>query len=114
MNTQGVRGMAGMREGNCRDAWRELQGCVRGMALPFKKALFRIFFSYNLALSEKKCNFVGDIQLKEKIMATLTDVDAETMRQRLVVKESLTQAFKELRAAEASGAGLPDARKIFK
>ena len=74
----------------------------------------RIFFSYNLALSEKKCNFVGDIQLKEKIMATLTDVDAEAMRQRLVVKESLTQAFKELRAAEASGAELPDARKIFK
>lgn len=26
-------------------------------------------------------------------MATLTDVDAEAMRQRLVVKESLTQAF---------------------
>ena len=42
------------------------------------------------------------------------DVDAEAMRQRLVVKESLTQAFKELRAAEASGAKLPDARKIFK
>lgn len=74
----------------------------------------RIFSRYNLALSEKKCNFVGDIQLKEKIMATLTDVDAEAMRQRLVVKESLTQAFKELRAAEASGAKLPDARKIFK
>ena len=74
----------------------------------------RIFFRYNLALSEKKCNFVGDIQLKEKIMATLTDVDTEAMRQRLVVKESLTQAFKELRAAEASGAKLPDARKIFK
>ena len=35
-------------------------------------------------------------------MATLTDVDAEAMRQRLVVKESLTQAFNELRAAEAS------------
>lgn len=50
----------------------------------------------------------------EKIMATLTDVDAEAMRQRLVVKESLTQAFKELRAAEASGAELPDARKLFK
>lgn len=28
-------------------------------------------------------------------MATLTDVDTEAMRQRLVVKESLTQAFKE-------------------
>ena len=28
-------------------------------------------------------------------MATLTDVDAEAMRQRLVVKESLTQAFKK-------------------
>ncbi len=47
-------------------------------------------------------------------MATLTDVDTEAMRQRLVVKESLTQAFKELRAAEVSGAELPDARKLFK
>ena len=47
-------------------------------------------------------------------MATLTDVDAEAMRQRLVVKESLRQAFKELCAAEASGAELPDARKLFK
>ena len=46
-------------------------------------------------------------------MATLTDVDTEAMRQRLVVKESLTQAFKELRAAEVS-AELPDARKLFK
>lgn len=47
-------------------------------------------------------------------MTTLTDVDAEAMRQRLVVKENLTQAFKELRAAEVSGAELPDARKLFK
>ena len=47
-------------------------------------------------------------------MATLSDVDAEAMRQRLVVKESLTQAFNELHAAEASGAELPDARKLFK
>ena len=46
-------------------------------------------------------------------MATLTDVDTEAIRQRLV-EESLTQAFKELRAAEASGAELPDARKLFK
>lgn len=42
------------------------------------------------------------------------DVDAEAMRQRLVVKESLTQAFKELREAEVSGAELPDARNLFK
>ena len=34
-------------------------------------------------------------------MATLTDVDAEAMRQRLVVKESLTQAFKELQIGRA-------------
>lgn len=96
----GVKGIAGMCEGE----WPYL----------FKKLFLRIFFRYNLALSEKKCNFVGDILLKEKIMATLTDVDAEAMRQRLVVKESLTQAFKELRAAEASEAELPDARKLFK
>lgn len=84
------------------------------MPYPFKKLFLRIFIRYNLALSEKKCNFVGDILLKEKIMATLTDVDEEAMRQRLVVKESLTQAFKELHAAEASGGELPDARKLFK
>lgn len=47
-------------------------------------------------------------------MATLTDVDTEAIRQRLVVKESLTQAFKELHAEEASEAELPDARKLFK
>lgn len=47
-------------------------------------------------------------------MATLTDVDAEAMRQRLVVKESLTQAFKELREAEVSGVELSDARNLFK
>ena len=47
-------------------------------------------------------------------MATLTDVDAEAMKQRLVVKESLTQAFKELREAEVSGAALSDARNLFK
>ena len=31
------------------------------MALLFKKLFLRIFFRYNLALSEEKCNFVGDI-----------------------------------------------------
>ncbi len=41
-------------------------------------------------------------------MATLT-IDNQ-----MVVKESLTQAFKELREAEASGAELPDARNLFK
>lgn len=41
-------------------------------------------------------------------------VDAETMRQKLVVKESLTQAFRELKEAETSGVELPDARKLFK
>ena len=46
-------------------------------------------------------------------MATLTKKNAEAMRQILVVKESLTQAFKDLRAAEASGAEFPDALKLF-
>ncbi len=41
------------------------------------------------------------------------DVDAETMRQQLVVKKSLTQAFKELADAEKNGIELPDARKLF-
>lgn len=41
-------------------------------------------------------------------------VDAEIMRQKLVVKESLTQAFRELKEAENSGVELPDARNLFK
>lgn len=47
-------------------------------------------------------------------MATLTDINTEAMRQRLVVKESLCQAFKELREAEASEVKLPDVRNLFK
>ena len=41
-------------------------------------------------------------------------VAAETMRQKMLVKESLTQAFKELREAEEAGVELPDARNLFK
>ncbi len=41
-------------------------------------------------------------------MATLT-IDNQ-----MVVKESLEQAFRELREAEASGVKLPDARNLFK
>lgn len=41
-------------------------------------------------------------------MATLA-IDSQ-----MVVKESLSQAFKELREAEASGVKLPDARNLFK
>ena len=43
-----------MREGNGRDAGREWPYLL-------KKLFLRIFFRYNLALSEKKRNFVGDI-----------------------------------------------------
>ncbi|HCE48267.1 MAG TPA: hypothetical protein DEQ84_06425 [Prevotellaceae bacterium] len=42
------------------------------------------------------------------------DVEAETTRQQLVVKQSLTQAFKELADAEKNGVELPDARNLFK
>lgn len=41
-------------------------------------------------------------------------MDAETVRQELIVKESLTRAFKELHEAEEAGKDLPDARKLFK
>ena len=41
-------------------------------------------------------------------------VDAETMRQKMLVKDSLTRAFKELREAEEKGIELPDARNLFK
>lgn len=42
------------------------------------------------------------------------EVDAEAVRNRLVVKQSLTQAFKELAEAEKSGVELPNARNLFK
>ena len=42
------------------------------------------------------------------------DVHAETLRQQLMVKESLTQAFEELKEAERTGRKLPDAHNLFK
>lgn len=42
------------------------------------------------------------------------DIHAETMRQQLIVKESLTQAFKELKEVQESGRELPDAHDLFK
>lgn len=42
------------------------------------------------------------------------DVHAEAIRQQLLVKESLTQAFKELKEAEQTGKELPDAHDLFK
>lgn len=42
------------------------------------------------------------------------DVEAETIRQQLVVKKSLTQAFNEMADAEKNGVELPDARSLFK
>ena len=65
----------------------------------------------------------------QKIMQNLMDIgvvtedfmplgistsEAAVLAYQMVVKESLTQAFKELREAEASGAELPDARNLFK
>ena len=46
--------------------------------------------------------------IKGEVVATLT-IDNQ-----MVVKESLKQAFRELREAEASGVKLPDARNLFK
>ena len=42
------------------------------------------------------------------------EVDAKAMHNKLVVKQSLTQAFKELAEAEESGFELPNARNLFK
>ena len=42
------------------------------------------------------------------------DVEAKAIHQQLVVKQSLTQAFKELAEAEKNGVELPDARNLFK
>ncbi|MCW4129151.1 hypothetical protein ONT16_13020 [Prevotella copri] len=42
------------------------------------------------------------------------EVDAETMHNQMLVKQSLTQAFKELADAEQSGIELPNARNLFK
>lgn len=42
------------------------------------------------------------------------DIDAKAMHNKMVVKQSLTQAFKELSDAESSGVELPNARNLFK
>ena len=42
------------------------------------------------------------------------EVDAEAIHNQMVVKQSLTQAFKELAEAEQSGIELPNARSLFK
>ena len=42
------------------------------------------------------------------------EVDAEAIHNQMVVKQSLTQAFKELADAEQSGIELPNARNLFK
>ena len=42
------------------------------------------------------------------------EVDAEAIHNQMVVKQSLTQAFKELAEAEQSGTELPNARNLFK
>lgn len=42
------------------------------------------------------------------------EVDAKTMHNKLVVKHSLTQAFKELALAEENDVELPDAHNLFK
>lgn len=52
--------------------------------------------------------FCGRFLIKGEVVATLT-IDNQ-----MVVKESLKQAFRELREAEASGVKLPDARNLFK
>ena len=42
------------------------------------------------------------------------DVESATLRQQLEVKQSLTQAFRELNAAEKSNSELPNARDLFR
>ena len=42
------------------------------------------------------------------------DVEAETMRQKVMLKESVTRAFCELREAQQTGRELPNARDLFK
>lgn len=42
------------------------------------------------------------------------EVDAKVMRNKMIVKQSLTQAFEELAEAEKSGMELPNARNLFK
>ena len=42
------------------------------------------------------------------------DFEAETLRQQLEVKQSLTQAFREMKAADMSKSELPNARDLFR
>lgn len=43
----------------------------------------------------------------------MDDIQAEQTRRRLVVKQSLEEALKELKEAEDSGMELPDAKSLF-
>lgn len=42
------------------------------------------------------------------------EVETETLRQEILVKQSLTRAFRELNEAEEKGVKLPDAHDLFK
>ena len=42
------------------------------------------------------------------------DVEAATLRQQLELKQSLTQAFREMKAADMSNSELPNARDLFR
>ena len=48
----------------------------------------------------------------EKLMQE--DAEAEAIRNKMIVKQSLTQAFEELADNEQSGTELPDAHNLFK
>ena len=43
----------------------------------------------------------------------LDDIQAENMRRRLAVKQSIEEAIKELKESQTSGQELPDARSLF-
>ena len=78
----------------------------------------------SLVVSRKKRNFGGKVKcfLKKKVMSAVVInnisvsllEDAETIHNQMSIKQSLTQAFKELADAEQSGIELPNSRNGLK
>ena len=52
--------------------------------------------------------------VRKAFMERLLKVEAQAIRNQMVVKQSITKALKELSEAEQSGIELPDARNLFK
>ena len=88
-----------------------IASCTRNLKASFHCAHWHRFFPLKKEFFKSQPKAVRNAFTQRLLQE---EVDAEAMRERLVVKESLTQAFKEFREAEEAGVELPDARNLFK